>query len=160
MTGRRSGDQGSATLELVILTPAVLVLLGLAIAAGRIEIAGGEVEQAAAAAAREASIARTELTARTAATETARGSLQNQGVTCGVLEVVVDSAGFGVTVGVPAQVQVGVACTVELSDLAVPGMPGTRTLRARVASPLDRYRSRASGFTNSEGLSGANSGVG
>ena len=142
MTRFRSGDQGSATLELAILAPAVLALLGLAIAAGRIEIAGGAVEQAAAAAAREASIARTESTARTAATETARDSLQNQGVTCGVLEVAVDTAGFAVTVGLPAQVQVGVACTVELSDLAVPGMPGTRTLRARVASPLDRYRSR------------------
>ena len=142
MTRRRSGDQGSATLELTVLAPAVLALLGLAIAAGRIEIAGGAVEQAAAAAAREASIARTESTARMAATETARNSLQNQGVTCGVLEVVVDTAGFAVAVGLPAQVQVGVACTVELSDLAVPGMPGARTLRARVASPLDRFRSR------------------
>ena len=135
MTRFRSGDQGSATLELAILTPAVLVLLGLAIAAGRIEIAGGAVEQAAAAAAREASIARTESTSRMAATETARDSLRNQGVTCGVLEVVVDTAGFAVKVGLPAQVRgVGVACTVRLSDLAVPGMPGTKTLQARAAS--------------------------
>ena len=138
MTRFRSGDQGSATLELAILTPAVLVLFGLAIAAARIEIAGGAVEQAAAAAAREASIARTESTSRMAATETARDSLRNQGVTCGVLEVAVDTAG----VGLPAQIQVGVACTVRLSDLAVPGMPGTKTLQARAASPLDRYRSQ------------------
>lgn len=142
MTRGRFGEQGSATLELAILSPAVLALLALAIAAGRIEVAGGAVEQAAAAAARAASIARTPSTARAAATEEASASLRQQGITCGTLDVTVDTAGFAVPVGQPAQVEVSVACTVALSDLAVPGLPGTRTLRAQVASPLDRYRSR------------------
>lgn len=142
MTRGQSGEHGSATLELAILSPAVLALLALAIAAGRIQVAGGAVEQAAAAAARTASIARTPSTARAAATEEARTSLRQQGITCGALDVTLDTAGFAVPVGRPAQVEVSVACTVALSDLAVPGLPGTRTLRAQVASPLDRYRSR------------------
>lgn len=142
MTRGRSGEQGSATLELAILSPAVLALLALAIAAGRIEVAGGAVEQAGAAGARAASIARTSSTARAAATETARTSLRQQGITCGALAVIVDTAGFAVPVGRPAQVEVSVVCSVRLSDLGIPGLPGTRTLRAQVASPLDRYRSR------------------
>jgi hypothetical protein len=142
MTRRRSSDQGRATLEVASLSSAVLALLALAIAAGRIEVADGAVEQAAAAAAREASIARTPSTARVVATETARDSLHNQGVTCGALDVAVHTAGFAAAVGLPAQVEVGLACTVRQSDLAVPGFPGAWTLRAQVASPLDRYRSR------------------
>lgn len=142
MTRQRFDDNGSATLELAILAPALLALLGLVIAAGRIEVAGGAVEQAASAAAREASIARTGSAARVVATQSARDSLRSQGIACGVLDVVVDTSGFAVAAGLPAQVEVSVACTVPLSDLAVPGMPGTRTMRAQMASPLDRYRSR------------------
>lgn len=142
MIRTRGDDRGSATLELAILAPALLVLLGLVIAAGRIEVAAGAVEQAASAAAREASIARTGSAARASATGTARDSLRSQGIVCGVLEVEVEASGFSVAAGSPANVAVSVNCTVPLSDLAVPGMPGSRTLRARMVSPLDRYRSR------------------
>ena len=142
MTRQPFDDNGSATLELAILAPALLALLGLVIAAGRIEVAGGAVEQAASAAAREASLARTGSAARAAAMQSARGSLHSQGIACGVLQVVVDTSGFNVAAGLPAQVEVSVTCTVPLSDLAVPGMPGTRTMRAQMASPLDRYRTR------------------
>jgi hypothetical protein len=38
-----------------------------------------------------------------------------------------------------------VTCTVSLSDLLVPGIPGSRRLTARFTSPLDPYRSRAGG---------------
>jgi Flp pilus assembly protein TadG len=139
---RLRDDTGSATLELAILAPAILALLSLVIAAGRIEVAGSSVEQAASAAARDASLARTGTAARAVAAQTARDSLQSQGVTCSALKVSVDTSGFAVAPGLPAQVRVSIACTVPLSDLAVPGMPGTRTMRAQMASPLDRYRSR------------------
>ena len=143
MTSRQpSSDSGSVTLELAILGPALLLLLGLVVAAGRIEVAGAAVEQAASAAAREASIARTASAARAAATSSARQSLRDQGLDCAGLDVTVDTAGFAVAAGLPAQVGVSVVCSVPLSDLAVPGLPGSRTMRAQMASPLDRYRSR------------------
>lgn len=141
MTGR-SAQRGSATLELAMLTPALLALLGLVVAAGRIEVAAGAVEQAAAAAARAASLARTPGQAQAAAGQAAAGSLRDQGITCGRLELTVDTRGFTVTVGQPARVEVRIVCRLPLADLAVPGLPGTKTLSARVASPLDRYRSR------------------
>ena len=96
MRRRGSSDRGSASLELAILAPAVLALLGLVIAAGRSEVAGGAVEQAAAAAARDASLARTAPAARVAATQSAHDNLRSQGITCGVLDVVVATEGFAV----------------------------------------------------------------
>ena len=54
----------------------------------------------------------------------------------------VDTAGFTAPVGAPAQVTARVSCVVALADLAVPGLPGTKTLRASFASPLDSYRER------------------
>ena len=54
----RGSDRGSATIEMAVLAPALLALLGLVILAGRISAAGSAVEQAAASAARAASIAR------------------------------------------------------------------------------------------------------
>ena len=143
MTSRQpSSDSGSVTLELAILGPALLLLLGLVVAAGRIEVAGAAVEQAAASAAREASIARTAPAARAAATSSARQSLRDQGIDCAGLDVTVDTAGFGVAAGLPARVGVSVVCSVPLGDLAIPGLPGLRRMQAQMASPLDRYRSR------------------
>lgn len=145
MSTRRStdrGDGGSMTLELAILTPAVLVLLALVIAAGRIEVAGGAVEQASAAAARAASQARSAASAQQAAAQTARDELTRQGLHCSDLVVAVDTSGFATAVGTPAQVTARVACTVSLSELGVPGMPGSRLLASLTASVLDRYRSR------------------
>ncbi len=135
-------DTGSATLELAILSPVLLLLLGLLIAGGRIEIAKGAVEQAAASSAREASLARTGTLASAAATRQAKDSLQQQGVTCTTLRISVDTSGFRAAAGVLASVTVDLMCTVPLSDLAVPGMPGSRQLQARMTSPLDTYRAR------------------
>jgi Flp pilus assembly protein TadG len=136
-------DRGSATIELAILAPALLALLGLVIVAGRISAAGSAVEQAAASAARAASIARDARAAQSAAERSARDSLRDQGVACQPLTSSVDTRGFGVAVGSPASVTVDVRCTVPMADLAVPGMPGTRMVTATMTSPIDRFRGRS-----------------
>ena len=41
-----------------------------------------------------------------------------------------------------ASVTATVTCVVNLSDVAVPGLPGTRTITATMSSPLDTYRER------------------
>ena len=135
-------DRGSVTLELAIVTPGVLILLGLAIVAGRITAAGAAVEQASAAAAREASLARNPSDARAAATRVATTSLSDRNLRCAGVQVTVDTTGFATDVGSPAQVEARVTCTVALAALAVPGLPGSRTLTASTTSVLDRYRSR------------------
>ena len=73
MTGRRwaarlgGPEAGSAAIEAAILAPGLLLILALIVAAGRVETAGAAVETAAHAAARAASLARTEPAALSAA---------------------------------------------------------------------------------------------
>ena len=50
--------------------------------------------------------------------------------------------GFAVQAGTPATVSATVSCTVPLSDLALPGLPGAHTITATFTSPLDVYRQR------------------
>ena len=143
----RSGlaDRGSAALELVILGPVLLFLLGLAIAAGRTSIAQGSVDAAARDAARQASISRTPAAARAAALASARRALRQDAIDCNPVVTVQTGgprSGFGVPAGQPASVSAQVTCVVSLSDLMVPGMPGSRSLTATFTSPLDPYRAR------------------
>lgn len=137
-------DAGNAALELVILAPIIVFLIGFVIAAGRTSIAQGSVAAAARDAARQASIALSANEARQAAESSARAALSGDGLRCNPT-VTVDVAGFGVPSGRPAHVSATVTCEVRLSDLLVPGIPGSRTLRATFTSPLDPFRSRALG---------------
>jgi len=139
--GRGGPDDGNAALELVVLAPVILFLLGLLIAAGRTSIAQGSVDAAARDAARQASIARTPGAAQAAALASARSALAQDSIDCAPV-VTVNLSGFGVPVGLPAQVSARVVCRVALSDLLVPGMPGSRTLSASFTSPLDPFRAR------------------
>ena len=136
----RAAD-GSAALELVILVPVLLALLGLVIAAGRTSLAQGSVDAAARDAARQASIAATPFAAVSAGTASATLALRQDGLDCRPL-VTIDAAGFRTAPGQPAMVWATVTCTVPLSSLALPGLPGCHTMRARFGSPLDIYRSR------------------
>ncbi|MDO8119702.1 TadE/TadG family type IV pilus assembly protein [Isoptericola sp. b490] len=130
------------TLELAVIAPFLLLLLGALVLVGRVQVAGGAVEQAARSAAREASIARTADAARTAAQEAADRELTAAGVACVPASVSVDTAGFAAALGQAAVVRVEVRCTVTIDDLAIPGLPGDHTMTAHAVSPLDRYRSR------------------
>lgn len=142
-TGRRvRGERGSLTLELAVLAPGLLLLLSLLIVGGRVAVAGGSVEAAARDAARTASIARGPDQAQAESTATANQSLARQGLDCSATTVDVTTAGFAVPVGQPAQVTATVSCRVDLADLALPGLPGARTVTATATSPLDTYRER------------------
>ena len=142
MTRRRlRADDGNAALELVILAPVLLGLLGLVIAAGRTSIAQGSVDAAARDAARQASISLTPALAQAAGLASARTALRHDGLDCTPV-VAIDTSQFTVLPGEPATVSATVSCTVSLANLALPGLPGSARLRARFTSPLDIYRSR------------------
>lgn len=135
-------DQGSATLEVVVLAPALLLLLSVLIAGARVRIAETSVDEAAGVAARAASLARSAGVADADALSAARAVLDRQGLSCSSTSVEVQTGAFSSPVGSPAQVTVRVSCTVPLSDLAIPGLPGSRTLAANASSALDTYRDR------------------
>lgn len=135
-------ERGSATIEAAIGVPAFVLFVGLIIFGGRTAIAHQSVESAAAEAARTASIARTPADAKSQAEQAARVSLSNQQVQCRQINISVDTDGFAVPVGEPATVEVTVECLLDLSDLSVPGVPGTRLVRASMSSPIDTWRER------------------
>ena len=139
---RGSRDAGSAALELAVLAPVILFLLCLVIATGRTSIAQGAVDAAARDAARQASISLTPGAAQAAAQSSAQAALSRDGLDCTPV-VRVDTSQFtAVPLGLPATVTATVWCWVPLSDLVVPGMPGSRLLTGRFASPLDPFRER------------------
>jgi Flp pilus assembly protein TadG len=141
----RDRESGNAPLERVILAPVIVALIGLIIAAGRTTIAQGSVDAAARDAARQASLQRSPSQAEAAGVASADAALAKDGLNCQPT-VIMGLRGFGKPLGQPASVRAFVTCTVSLSNLSVPGMPGQKTLRAHFTSPLDPYRGRSLGL--------------
>lgn len=135
-------DDGSVALELAVLAPALLLVLGLVVVGARLETASGAVEQAASAGARAASLERDPRAATAAAREAVRRNLRQQDITCGNETIRVDTAAFARTAGQDGEVVVVVACTVTLADGSMPGLPGSRRIESSAVSALDTYRGR------------------
>jgi TadE-like protein len=137
-----SHDRGSASLELVVIAPALLLLAALIVGAGRVALAGQTVQTAAAQAARDATLARTASAGATAARDTARRVLARQGLECAPDTIDVDARDLGLPIGRRGAVSVVVTCRVELSDVGLPGLPGSRTLHASATMPTDPWTAR------------------
>ncbi|OIJ88158.1 hypothetical protein BIV25_37270 [Streptomyces sp. MUSC 14] len=135
-------DRGSASLEVAVIAPAIIALLGLMIAFGRVVDASGSVDAAAHAAARAASLQRDADSAQAQARTAAEGSLSGDGVTCQTTDVSVDTSGYSLDVGQAATVTATISCTARLSDIGLPGLPGSKTLTSSFTSPIDTYRGR------------------
>jgi Flp pilus assembly protein TadG len=87
-------EAGGATVELVLLTPALIALLMLVVAGGRVATAQQQVNGAARDAARAASIERDPEAARRAAHTTVIAALAQAERTCSRLGVTTDASGF------------------------------------------------------------------
>lgn len=135
MTKRRR-EAGSATTELVILTPLIVVMLLFVVALGRVASARSDVDAAARDAARAASNARSAAAAQSSGEQAARATLHEGGITCRDLAVDVSIDNFRPDGSVTATV----SCTVDLADLSGLRLPATRTITATHTSPVDHYR--------------------
>ncbi|GAA2044238.1 pilus assembly protein [Polymorphospora rubra] len=118
------------------MTPLLVAILLFVVLCGRLVSAQMDLDAAASAAARSASLARTDTAARAEADRTARETLAARAVTC--QQVTVTVATGGLRPG--GAVTVTVACTVPLSDLALLSVPGSRTVQATATSPVDVWR--------------------
>ena len=143
-TGWRDTDPeaGFDPVGTAITVPAVLLLLALVIGFARVTSATQDVSAAAYTAARAASMARTPAAAQAAATRTATAELATKGIGCATINAIVDTHGFATRIGDPASVTLNLTCAVPLSDISVPGLPGTKTITARAVSSLDTFRER------------------
>ncbi|WP_405444615.1 TadE/TadG family type IV pilus assembly protein [Streptomyces erythrochromogenes] len=140
--GRLREDRGSEAIATAIVAPLLLMLLCTAIAGGRIVTSGSKVDAAAEDAARAASISRTHAGAESEAAEAAARSLNDQGIRCASTSTSIDTSGLAVPLGQVGTVTVTISCTVPLSDLLLPGMPGSKTMTSTFTSVVDAYRSR------------------
>jgi len=130
------GDRGSAAVEAAIIAPAVIALLLLVVMAGRVVHADGEVQSAANAAARAGSQQRTEAAAVAVAEETVDENLVDAGLSCTPLAEVTVAA----DVRPGQEVQVTVVCTVQLGEMALLNVPGSRTFQATATEVVDTFR--------------------
>jgi Flp pilus assembly protein TadG len=133
---RLRGQAGSATVELVLLTPLLVALLLFVVTLGRLALSRAEVNGAARDGARAASLAPDAGAAPGLADAAARSTLAARHVTCSSLSVATDTGSFGPG----GQVRVTVACGVYLGDLT-PLVGGTRTIRADFVEVTDAFRS-------------------
>ena len=136
---RLKSDRGSAAVELVLITPALLVMLAFVVFLGRTTAAAADVQAAARDSARAASLARTPNSARTAGTSSAAASIDADGVTCRQLSTVVDTSQFRAG----GSVKTTVTCEVALGDVSLLGVAPTRLVSASFTAPVDQFRGAA-----------------
>ncbi|HET9647121.1 MAG TPA: TadE family protein [Microlunatus sp.] len=139
----RRDERGAATLETVIVVPALLLMLGLIVAGSRVWFARATTIAAAEAGARAATLARTAAEARADGKNAAEASLSTGGLQCRDRAVWIDTSGFAVAVGLPATVRATVTCRVTFADLLLPEAPGAIVIQGTGASALDSYRERS-----------------
>lgn len=135
-------EEGSTAAEFVLFAPFILAFVLVVIAFGRIALTELSIKSATGAAAREASLSSTSEQAQIGAREMAETALANAGVSCTSLTVVIDSSGINAPLGVVGTVSATVTCTLDLSDIALPGLPGTRVVTVTERSPVDPYKER------------------
>ncbi len=133
---RASSERGSASVEMVLMTPALVVMLLFIVALGRLTDTRGQVAAAARDAARSAANARTPATAELAGSYLGAATLNDRGVGCRRLTVTIDTTGFRADGIVAATV----TCVVDLSDITGLGLPGTKTISSTFTAPVDPHR--------------------
>ncbi|MFD5696496.1 TadE family protein [Streptomyces lasiicapitis] len=142
----RWSDAGSATVELVLVIPVLILMLWFLVFCGRMTDSRLRVEDAAHQAARAASLQRTAAAAATHAHTTAASALSDAGITCQSLTV--DTSG---SVQPGGTITTTVTCRIDVHDLALLQVPGTQTLEADFAAPVDVHRGTASTVTTPGG---------
>lgn len=135
------GERGAASVELVVIVPGLVLLIALMTAGWRVWSLRAQVQDAAGAGARAASLARSGAEAQSAAREVVNADLAAVGSLCSAPSVTVDSSGFSTPAGTVASVRVGVSCRVALSDLLV-AVPGAIRAEGHSTVRLDTFRER------------------
>lgn len=130
-----TSEAGSASAELVLLTPLLVAVLGAAFFAGRLALARQAVDDAARTALQAAVTMPDGPTAAAAAALTARDEIGQEGL-CGRISTATDTTRF-VAGG---SLYVSVTCVVPFSKLAFLGVPGSVTLTAVRGGDIEPYR--------------------
>ena len=132
----RQDDRGSSTVELVLLTPALLIVVLTIVAFGRVSESRQQVAEAASAGAEAATVASDASDAVSVAESDATAEVSGHLRSCVHPLIETDTSHF-----YPGGfVTVTVTCDIGLSDLVVPGLPRTTSIQASSTAPIDPYR--------------------
>lgn len=133
---RHHRERGSATAELVLVTPLLILFVLFIVGLGRLAHARALVNDAAAQAARAATLQYLNpAQAAAAAQQTATAALASAGLACASQSASVDTGSDhpGGTITVT------LTCRVDLSQEVAAGFLGSQTLTATFTSPVDTY---------------------
>ena len=129
-------DRGSVTTEMVLVVPIAIALLCLVALVGRTTTTRQILDGAARDASRAASQQRDPTSARRAALDSATSTITQSGLRCASTRIELDTDRFAPG----GQVTAHVACEVNLRDLGLLALPGSRRVAANATSVLDTYR--------------------
>jgi len=122
--------------ELLLMAPLLVVFILVVVAGGRYADSRAQVNDAAYAAARAASLETDPESGQHAGREAARDALAERGKACVRMEL--NFAGSNFQPG--GQVQVEVTCRADLRDVVGFGIPASKTFRASAVVPIEKYR--------------------
>jgi hypothetical protein len=131
-------ERGSASVELVLMTPVFILLLFFVVAAGRLAVTRNQVDGAARDAAREASTWRSPAAATSHGVAQGLSDLQSGQSSCRNPEVTIDTS----QLRPGGEIVADVRCTVALSDISGLHMGPSRTMEARAVAVVDTFRSQ------------------
>jgi len=134
----RRRERGSASVELALLTPLLILLALLTVLAYRTVSAETTANAVAHAAARAATLQRTPTAAQAAAQQAVANALRTHELSCASHRLDLDIAGLDPG----ATVRARLTCEADLSALSGLGVPATSTIIGKASAVVDVYRSR------------------
>ncbi|MEO7844370.1 MAG: TadE family protein [Nocardioides sp.] len=127
-------EQGAASVELLLMAPVFVAFILSVVGGGRLVEARGQVNDAAYAAARAASLAPGN--PEQAAADAAHAALAERGRACTQLTVSLHGSDM-----VPGgQVRATVTCLADLSDVTGVGLPGSKRFAGSAVVPIEQFR--------------------
>jgi len=129
-------------IETALLVPVFVLVAAMATAGWRVWWASAQVQAAAESGARVASQAVDVNLARSRVSDVVSADLATAGLHCNDIKLTNDLAAVALPAGVPGTVGVGVTCSVGLSDLLIPGLPGSITVHGQANEAIDVFRGR------------------
>lgn len=129
-------EHGGATVEITLLSPLLIMFMLLVVLCGRTVTSKMDVEGAASDAARAASLERDPVAAVSAARSSVDANVEEGNVTCRSVDVFADTSQFHAGGSVAVQVR----CVLDLGDLSMLRIPGSKVVQARSVEAIDRYR--------------------
>lgn len=134
--GRVRDERGYAAAELLLMATVLVGFIITVVGAGRFIDARSQVDDAAYAAARAASLEQNIDAAQIAGRQAAADSLTNRGKACTQMTVSFAGTDFRTS----GQVKVEVTCHANLGDVVGFGLPGAKDFTATAVVPIEQYR--------------------